>query len=202
MKLEKTNNTDAGLAQEPATQNAYAETSAGRGSYWQLNPVFRELIDIYRDSGKKRGLKESTIYKTSFSASSFLLAMQNRGRESLNAAKPYVNLHGKGGKIRTAYLLPRAVEHIRIYLKAFHEPEANPEVYLFYSRVGGKYVKLTEPALDKRIKMYAADAHKKCPEVPLNTHAHQFRHGLLSRRDPKRYQLPSVQLHTAHKYCL
>ena len=51
---------------------------------WQLNPVFRELIDIYRDSGKKRGLKESTIYKTSFSASSFLLAMQNRGRESLN----------------------------------------------------------------------------------------------------------------------
>ncbi len=84
MKLEKTNNTDAGLAQEPATQNAYAETSAGRGSYWQLNPVFRELIDIYRDSGKKRGLKESTIYKTSFSASSFLLAMQNRGRESLN----------------------------------------------------------------------------------------------------------------------
>ena len=55
MKLEKTNNTDAGLAQEPATQNAYAETSAGRGSYWQLNPVFRELIDIYRDSEKKRG---------------------------------------------------------------------------------------------------------------------------------------------------
>ena len=84
MKLEKTNNTDAGLAQEPATQNVYAETSAGRGSYWQLNPVFRELIGIYRDSGKKRGLKESTIYKTSFSASSFLLAMQNRGRESLN----------------------------------------------------------------------------------------------------------------------
>ena len=84
MKLEKTNNTDAGLAQEPATQNAYAETSAGRGAYWQLNPVFRELIDIYRDSGKKRGLKEFTIYKTSFSASSFLLAMQSRGRESLN----------------------------------------------------------------------------------------------------------------------
>lgn len=43
-------------------------------------------------------------------------------------------------------------------------------------RVGGKYVKLTEPALDKRIKIYAADAHKKCPEVLLDTHAHQFRH--------------------------
>lgn len=88
----------------------------------------------------------------------------------------YVNLHGKGNKIRTAYLLPRAVEHIQIYLKAFHESAPNPEAYLFYSRVGGKYVKLTEPALDKRIKIYAADAHKECPEVPLDTHAHQFRH--------------------------
>lgn len=61
-----------------------AEISAERGSYWQLNPVFREVIDIYKDSGAKRGLKESTLYRTAFSASSFLLAMQNRGRESLN----------------------------------------------------------------------------------------------------------------------
>lgn len=94
----------------------------------------------------------------------------------LDADKPYVNLYGKGNKIRTAYLLPRAVEHIRIYMKAFHEPEPEPEMYLFYSRVGGKYVKLTEPAIDKRIKIYAADARKRCPEVPLDTHAHQFRH--------------------------
>ena len=43
-------------------------------------------------------------------------------------------------------------------------------------RNGGKYVKLTEPAIDKRIKIYAADAHKRCLEVPLATHAHQFRH--------------------------
>ncbi len=61
-----------------------AETSAERGSYWQLNHAFREVIDIYKDSRAKRRLKESTLYKTAFSASSFLLAMQNRGRESLN----------------------------------------------------------------------------------------------------------------------
>lgn len=61
-----------------------AETPAERGSYWQLNPLFREVIDIYKASGKKRGLKDSTIYKTAFSASSFLLAMQKRGRTTLN----------------------------------------------------------------------------------------------------------------------
>ena len=86
-----------------------------------------------------------------------------------------MNLHGKDNKIRTAYFLPRAVEHIQIYLEAFHKPAPDPEAYLFYSRVGGKHVKLTEPALDKRIKIYAADAHKECPEVPPDTHAHQFR---------------------------
>lgn len=84
MKFKKTNNTDADLIQKRENQSVHAETSVKRSSYWQLNPVFRELIDIYRDSGKKRGLKESTIYKTAFSASSFLLAMQNRGKESLD----------------------------------------------------------------------------------------------------------------------
>ena len=62
----------------------YAGTSARRGSYRQLNPVFREVVDIYKDTGEKRGLKDTTIYKTSFSVSSFLLAMQKRGRAALN----------------------------------------------------------------------------------------------------------------------
>ncbi len=62
----------------------YAGTSARRGSYWQLNHVFREVVDIYKDTGKKRGLKDTTIYKSSFSVSSFLLAMQKRGRAALN----------------------------------------------------------------------------------------------------------------------
>ena len=43
----------------------------------------------------------------------------------LDAAKPYVNLYGKSGnKIRTATFFQGAVEHIRIYLKAFHETES------------------------------------------------------------------------------
>ena len=39
----------------------YAGTSAGRGSYWQLNPVFREVVDAYKDTGEKGGLKDTTI---------------------------------------------------------------------------------------------------------------------------------------------
>jgi len=95
----------------------------------------------------------------------------------LDAPKPYINLRGKGGKIRTAYLLSRTVGHLQVYLREFHDANPNPESLLFYSRVGdGKCNKLTEAAIDKRLKLHAQAANRVCPDVPLNLHAHQFRH--------------------------
>jgi len=98
----------------------------------------------------------------------------------INGRKPYVTIVGKGGKTRTLYLLPRAVSHIEKYVQEVHGSQADPEAFLFYSRVGGKYAKLTEPAIDKRLKKYAKEAHGRCVDVPLNAHAHQFRHGKAS----------------------
>lgn len=98
----------------------------------------------------------------------------------LDAPKPYVILFGKGGKTRTAYLLPRVRNNISEYLREFHGRYPDPDDYLFYSRVGGKRAMLTEPAIDKRIKMYAAAAHNKCSQIPANVHAHQFRHAKAS----------------------
>ena len=55
----------------------------------------------------------------------------------------------------------------------------------FIPRVGNKKEKkkkkkLTEAALAKRIKICAARAHEICPDVPLDAHAHQFRHAKAS----------------------
>jgi site-specific recombinase XerD len=80
------------------------------------------------------------------------------GSLQLDAAKPSVNIIGKGGKIRTMCLLPRAVEYLRAYLLEFHGDTPEPETYLFYSRSGGG--KMTQPAINKRIKKYAAIARK------------------------------------------
>ncbi len=66
------------------------------------------------------------------------------------------------------------------YLKEFHGTRPDPTAYLFYSRVGENRGMLTETAIDKRIKKYALEAHKKCEDVPVNTHAHQFRHAKAS----------------------
>ena len=98
----------------------------------------------------------------------------------LTSKKPYVTIIGKGQKTRTLYLLPKAVAHIKKYVSEVHGDSADSEGFLFYSRVGGKYGQLTEPALDKRLKKYAKEAHEKCPDVPLNLHSHQFRHGKAS----------------------
>lgn len=98
----------------------------------------------------------------------------------LDTPKPYVNLYGKGGKMRTAYLLPRITNNLKGYLKEFHGTKPDPNAYLFYSRVGEDRGMLTETAIDKRIKRYAISAHEKCEDVPVNTHAHQFRHAKAS----------------------
>lgn len=102
------------------------------------------------------------------------------GQLKLDAGKPHVIITGKGGKMRTLYLLPKAVSHVRRYIHEVHDVQTASDSYLFFSRVGGKHTKLTEPAMDKRLKIYAKKAHETCPDVPLNTHAHQFRHAKAS----------------------
>lgn len=66
------------------------------------------------------------------------------------------------------------------YLREFHGAKPCSEDYLFYSRVGGAKGKPTAPAIDKRIKKHAVAAHEKCKDVPVNAHAHQFRHAKAS----------------------
>lgn len=94
----------------------------------------------------------------------------------LDAEKPNITIIGKGNKIRTMYLLPKAVAHLKKYLKEFHGDSLNPEAYVFYSRNGGSHGKMSQVAVNKQLKKHARAAHEKCDEVPLDFHAHQLRH--------------------------
>lgn len=98
----------------------------------------------------------------------------------LDVQKPYVVLNGKRNKVRTIYLLPKAVAHLRQYLKKHHDISPESDIYVFYSRIAGKHEKMTQPAIAKMLKKYAAAAHEKCQDVPLDLHAHQFRHAKAS----------------------
>lgn len=102
------------------------------------------------------------------------------GQLHLDGTKPYATVVGKGQKIRTLYLLPRAVSHLKRYILDYHGNSPDPDAYLFYSRNNGPHGKLTAAAVDKMLKKHAVKAHEKCDEVPINLHAHQFRHAKAS----------------------
>lgn len=94
----------------------------------------------------------------------------------LDMEKPNVTIIGKRNKIRTMYLLPKAVAHLKKYLKEFHGDTLNPEAYVFYSRNLGSQGKMSQTAVNKQLKKHARAAHKMCDEIPLDLHAHQLRH--------------------------
>lgn len=94
--------------------------------------------------------------------------------------KPCVNVIGKGNKLRTLYLLPKAVSHLKQYIDLFHGANPDPESYLFFSRIKGQHSKMTQAAVSKMLKKYASAANAKNPEVPVDLHAHQFRHAKAS----------------------
>lgn len=98
----------------------------------------------------------------------------------LDADKPNVTIIGKGSKIWTLYLLPKAVAHLKKYLKEFHGDSPNPEAYVFYSRNTGPHGKMSQTAVNKQLKKHARAAQEMCDEVPLDLHAHQLRHAKAS----------------------
>ena len=98
----------------------------------------------------------------------------------LDAEKPNATIIGKGSKIRTLYLLPKAVSHLKKYLKEFHGDTPDPKAYVFYSRNTGLYGKMSQAAVNKQLKKHAGAAHEICDEVPLDIHAHQLRHAKAS----------------------
>ena len=99
---------------------------------------------------------------------------------NLDAEKANVTIIGKGSKIRTLYLLPKAVSHLKKYLKEFHGDTPNPKAYVFYSRNTGLHGKMSQAAVNKQLKKHARIAHEICDAVPQDLHAHQLRHAKAS----------------------
>lgn len=56
-----------------------------QGAYPLLSPEFKSIIDCYCEIERKQGKKTSTIYTESHNTSTFLLALQQRGIDSLDS---------------------------------------------------------------------------------------------------------------------
>jgi len=54
------------------------------------------------------------------------------------------------------------------------------DALIFYSKSKGIYAPMSAENVNKMLKKYASIAHETCEDVPLNLHAHQFRHAKAS----------------------
>jgi len=134
--------------------------------------------DVSTTAGRRDLALMVTIYSTAARIDEVL--SMKIGQLHLAAKKPHVSVIGKGNKIRTLYLLPKAVAHISRYVKEHHGDTPDENAYVFYSRNTGPYGKLSQTAVSKRLKQQAAIARQSCRSVPQDLHAHQLRHAKAS----------------------
>ncbi len=140
--------------------------------------VLLSVPDLSTKTGRRDLALMIIIYSTAVRMDEILSL--KTGQLHLDVEKPNITIIGKGGKIRTLYLLPKAVAHLKKYLKEFHGDTPKQQSYVFYSRNTGSHGKMSQTAVNKQLKKHAKAAHEMCDEVPHDLHAHQLRHAKAS----------------------
>lgn len=134
------------------------------------------------DSATKAGRRDIALMVTMYGTAARLNEILSLKIEQLHldATKPYITVIGKGDKIRTLYLLPKTVAHLRAYIADAHGDNPKPDSYVFYSRNKGPCGKMSQNAVNKQLRKHASIAKAKCSDIPEDIHAHQLRHAKAS----------------------
>jgi len=149
-----------------------------QGMSKQAVQALLSVPDVSTQAGRRDLALMITLYSTAMRLDEILsLTIEHL---HWDADKPHVTIVGKGSKVRTLYLLPKAVAHLKKYLKEFHGDTPNPTAYVFYSRNTGSQGKMSQTAVNKQLKKHARAAYERCHEVPRDLHAHQLRHAKAS----------------------
>lgn len=165
--------------------NEAAAVSQRKTSKKKVSGLTRDAVKAVLakpDTKSKSGIRDLTFMVLLYGTAARMDEMLSLKIKDLHleVPKPCITVIGKGDKLRTLYLLPKAVSHLKVYLSAFHGNSPAPDSYVFYSRNTGPKGKLTSAAIRKMFKKYAVSAHEGCADVPLTLHAHQFRHAKAS----------------------
>ena len=94
----------------------------------------------------------------------------------LDISSPYVTYTGKGDRIRSLFLLPEIVVHLKKYIREEFGENPDQNSYLFHSRSKGYHHKMSEQAIEKMMRQASIKARIIDPSIPENFHPHQLRH--------------------------
>ncbi len=98
----------------------------------------------------------------------------------IDCTKPHLIVIGKGRKKRPLPLLSKPVQCLKKYFKKYHPKHNDMDALIFYSKSKGVYAPMSAENVNKMLKKYVLIAHETCEDVPLDLHAHQFRHAKAS----------------------
>jgi site-specific recombinase XerD len=92
----------------------------------------------------------------------------------LGSAVPYATIYGKGRKYRNIPLMDKTQQHLKRYLKEFHEPQQS-DSYLFYAITHGEQHRLSSDTVESMLKRYSQICVSKGTEMPPKSNCHMVR---------------------------
>lgn len=93
----------------------------------------------------------------------------------LDAEIPYIQILGKGRKYRSVPVTKKTTEHLRGYLREFHEDACALSVPLFYAVTHGRIHRLSDDCIQKVLKKYTEKCRKEGMQMPDKVNFHMLR---------------------------
>ena len=157
---------------------------------------FFKAIDISTKIGKRDYALFFLMYSTGARINEVLSLRFCDIHMDLPVDQKYLCFLGKGDKRRNPPVIPEVAIVLEGYLSKLKNRK--PEDLIFASSHGVNQ-KLSQEAVNSRLKMYAQKAHETDPQVPTDIHCHVLRHARATHWLEEGLSLPTIQKLMGHE---
>ncbi len=146
----------------------------------KIKSIEREHLSLILDTidqNTKTGRKDLAMFTLMYNTGTRLNEILSLKLKDLHldVENPCITVIGKGQKVRTLTIMDKTVRFLKRYISENHQ-NSDLESYLFYSKVKGKYYKLSEQSVEKQLRKWSDLARLKNSKIPTKIHPHQLRH--------------------------
>jgi len=157
---------------------------------------FFSAIDIKTRIGKRDYALFHLMYSLGARVNEILSLRYCDIHTDLPKDQKYINILCKREKRRNPPLIPEVALVLEGYLSM--RKNYKKDDYIFPSS-HGRNKKLSQEAVNTRLKMYAQKAHEKDPQVPVDIHCHILRHARATHWLEEGLSLPTIQKLMGHE---